>query len=134
MKKMNPTPSRRQFLAASSSAFLGSVLWRVAEAHEVHTADVCVYGGTASGVMAAVAAAREGARVLVIEPSRWLGGMTGGGLIHIDWGRKEAVGGSTRSILEQGLNDPQYRDTFARLLQENRIRVLFEHRLCGVEK
>ena len=41
--------------------------------------DVCVYGGTASGIMAAVAAAREGARVVMVEPSRWLGGMTGGG-------------------------------------------------------
>jgi hypothetical protein len=28
-----------------------------------HKADVCIYGGTASGVMAAVAAAREGAGV-----------------------------------------------------------------------
>ena len=45
--------------------------------------DVCVYGGTASGVMAAVAAAREGCRVVIVEPSRWLGGMTGGGLCHI---------------------------------------------------
>ena len=45
--------------------------------------DVCVYGGTASGVMAACAAAKEGAKVIVVEPSRWLGGMTGGGLMHI---------------------------------------------------
>jgi len=44
-----------------------------------HQADVCVYGGTASGVMAAVAASKEGAEVILIEPSRWLGGMTGGG-------------------------------------------------------
>jgi NADPH-dependent 2,4-dienoyl-CoA reductase/sulfur reductase-like enzyme len=48
--------------------------------------DVCVYGGNASGVMAACAAAKEGAKVIVVEPSRWLGGMTGGGLMHIDWG------------------------------------------------
>ena len=32
--------------------------------------DVCVYGGTASGVMAAAAAAKEGMRVVVVEPSR----------------------------------------------------------------
>ena len=132
----NPTrrSSRRTFLKASGSAFLGTVLWQAASAQESRVADVCVYGGTASGVMAAVAAAREGARVVLVEPSRWLGGMTGGGLIHIDWGRKEAVGGSTRGILEQGLNDPQYRTLFTRLLQEHRIEVVFEHRLCAVEK
>ncbi len=30
--------------------------------------DVCVYGGTASGVMAALAAEKEGAKVILIEP------------------------------------------------------------------
>jgi len=50
--------------------------------------------------MAACAAAKEGAKVVVVEPSRWLGGMTGGGLMHIDWGREEAVSGSTRPILK----------------------------------
>jgi hypothetical protein len=126
--------SRRRFIAGTASGLLGTVLWQVATAQEPRSADVCVYGGTASGVMAAVAAAREGARVLLIEPSRWLGGMTGGGLTHIDWGRKEAVGGSTRGILEQGLKDPQYRSTFARMLEEHQIPVIFEHRISAVEK
>ena len=45
-----------------------------------YEADVCVYGGTASGVMAGVAAARAGRSVVIAEPSRWLGGMVGGGL------------------------------------------------------
>ena len=52
-----------------------------------HEVDVCVYGGTASGVMAALAAKKEGANVLIVEPSRWLGGMTGGGINHLDWGK-----------------------------------------------
>ena len=43
-------------------------------------ADVCVYGGTASGVMAAVAAKREGKSVIIVEPARALGGMIGGGI------------------------------------------------------
>ena len=46
----------------------------------IHEADVCVYGGTASGVMAALAAEKEGAKVILIEPSRWPGGMTGGAI------------------------------------------------------
>ena len=75
-----------------------------------NTYDVCVYAANASGVMAAVAAAREGASVVIIEPSRWLGGMTGSGLVNVDWGRQETVGGSARLILKHNYNDPQYRD------------------------
>ena len=68
-----------------------------------HEVDVCVYGGTASGVMAALAAEKEGADVLIVEPSRWIGGMTGGGINHLDWGKGNTVGGSTYKILTEGL-------------------------------
>lgn len=91
--------------------------------------DVCVYGGNASGVMAACAAAKQGAKVIVVEPSRWLGGMTGGGLMHIDWGREEAVSGSTRPILKKDFKDAQYREAFAAMLKAAGVTVLFEHRV-----
>ena len=76
-----------------------------ARASEVphHEFDVCVYGGTASGVMAALAAEKEGAKVILIEPSRWLGGMTGGGINNLDWGKGNTVGGSTYKILMEGV-------------------------------
>jgi hypothetical protein len=96
--------------------------------------DVCVYGGNASGVMAACAAAKEGAKVIVVEPSRWLGGMTGGGLMHVDWGREEAVSGSTRPILKKDYKDAQYRMVFAEMLQVAGVTVLFEHRVSTVDK
>ena len=35
--------------------------------------DVCVYGGTASGVVAAYSAARMGASVILVEPDVTLG-------------------------------------------------------------
>ena len=71
--------------------------------------DVCVYGGTASGVMAALAAGKEGANVILVEPSRWLGGMTGGGINHLDWGKGNTVGGSTYKILMVGVKEqPRY--------------------------
>ena len=56
-------------------------LWQTCLIAEVkmYNADICVYGGTASGVMAALAAEKEGSKVILIEPTRWLGGMTGGG-------------------------------------------------------
>lgn len=57
------------------------------------TYDVVVYGATASGVVTAVAAARQGARVALVEPGTHLGGMVSGGLGHTDTGRKETIGG-----------------------------------------
>jgi hypothetical protein len=57
------------------------------------TWDLVVYGGTAGGVITAVAAAREGLRVALLEPERHLGGMVSGGLGWTDHGRKEVIGG-----------------------------------------
>jgi len=54
---------------------------------------VVVYGATAGGVVAAVAAARHGARVALLEPGTRLGGMVSGGLGHTDHGRIETIGG-----------------------------------------
>jgi len=57
------------------------------------TFDVVVYGATAGGVVAGVAAAREGLKVAILEPGKHLGGMTTGGLGRTDHGRKETIGG-----------------------------------------
>ncbi len=99
-----------------------------------NTYDVCVYAANASGVMAAVAAAREGASVVIIEPSRWLGGMTGSGLVNVDWGRQETVGGSARLILKHNYNDPQYQDCYAELIKKYSIVVIFNHRIINVNR
>jgi hypothetical protein len=55
--------------------------------------DLLVYGGTASGVITAVSAAREGLKVVLLEPGRHLGGMATGGLSRTDFGHKEVIGG-----------------------------------------
>jgi hypothetical protein len=55
--------------------------------------DFIVYGGTAGGVMTAVAAARQGLKVLLLEPGAHLGGMATGGLSRTDFGKKEVIGG-----------------------------------------
>ncbi len=56
-------------------------------------ADVCVYGGTAAGVVAAVQAAEQGHKAVIIEQGAHLGGMTSGGLSYTDIGNKDAIGG-----------------------------------------
>lgn len=125
---------RREFLRAAGAAAVTVSGVARAAGTSVRTTDVCVYGGNAAGIAAGVAAAREGCRVLVIEPSRWLGGMTGGGLVHIDWGRPEAAGGVARRLLQDGLSDPDYRRRFAQLAREHGVEILYEHRVASVRK
>src|SRR3954463_14929601 len=55
--------------------------------------DVVVYGATAAGACAAVAAASSGARVVLLEPGRHVGGMTSGGLGYTDVGDVRVLGG-----------------------------------------
>src|SRR5215475_6345828 len=42
--------------------------------------DLVIYSGTPAGILVAVAAARRGARVAIIEPTRHLGGILTSGL------------------------------------------------------
>jgi len=55
--------------------------------------DLVVYGGTAGGAMTAIAGAREGLHVLLLEPGQHIGGMATGGLSRTDFGKKEVIGG-----------------------------------------
>lgn len=63
-------------------------------------ADLVVYGGTASGVMTAYSAAKEGLHVILLEPRNHLGGMVTGGLSATDLGRFEVIGGYARDFYE----------------------------------
>ena len=47
-------------------------------------ADVIVYGATPGGFCAAIAAAREGSQVILLEPTSHVGGLSTGGLSHCD--------------------------------------------------
>ena len=62
--------------------------------------DVVVYGATACGVMAAVAAHRAGARTVLVEPGRHVGGMVSGGLSWTDVGDARVLGGLCRRFYE----------------------------------
>jgi hypothetical protein len=62
------------------------------------TADIVVYGGTSAGIVAAVQAQHMGKRVVLIEPSKHLGGLTTGGLGATDIGNKQVIGGLAREF------------------------------------
>jgi len=63
--------------------FAGLALARHACAADV-MCDVLVYGATPAGVCAAVAASREGAHVILLEPTAHVGGVNTGGLCFSD--------------------------------------------------
>lgn len=56
----------------------------LAAAQTATTADVVVYGSTPGGFCAAIAAAREGASVILLEPTAHVGGVNTGGLSFSD--------------------------------------------------
>lgn len=60
--------------------------------------DLVVYGGTSSGVIAAVQAKRMGANVIIVCPDIHLGGLTSGGLGWTDSGNKAVIGGLARDF------------------------------------
>ncbi|HWF19642.1 MAG TPA: FAD-dependent oxidoreductase [Verrucomicrobiae bacterium] len=73
--------------------FLGLLFFSIAmgfsqwvDATQWIDADVCVYGGTSGGVIAAVQAAQMGKKVALVVVNNHLGGMTSGGLGQTDLG------------------------------------------------
>ena len=120
-------------------------------------AEVVVYGGTAGGVVAAVAAAREGTSVILVEPGRHVGGMVSGGLGATDTGKRGAIGGYSREffgrvreyyVKKYGADSAQVKDCsdgfrfephvaeliFREMLREAKVTVVFEQRLAQVKK
>lgn len=61
-------------------------------------ADIIIYGGTSSGITAAVQAKKMGKSVIVVSPDRHLGGLSSGGLGYTDTGNKAVIGGLAREF------------------------------------
>jgi hypothetical protein len=116
---------------------------------EVVTADVVVYTATASGVVASVAAARSGAKVVLVEPGRHLGGMLSGGLGHSDVdGQEHIIGGLAAEVFRRMARhygreaadgafdfEPHVaEETLKQMLDEAGVRVVFGERIESVEK
>jgi len=73
----------------------------------VHETDICVIGGSCTGVFAAVRAARLGARVAIVEKQNCFGGIATAGAVHI-WhslhdtrGGRPIIGGLTKEVIER---------------------------------
>jgi hypothetical protein len=67
---------------------------------EINEYDIVIYGGTSSGIAAAIQASRMGRSVVLIEPGKRIGGLTTGGLGQTDIGNKQAIGGISREFYQ----------------------------------
>lgn len=88
-------------LAAMLAAGMGVWPQPSRAAQEEQDYDVVIYGGTSAGISAAVQVRRMGGSVVVIEPSRRIGGLTTGGLGQTDIGNKAAIGGIAREFYQR---------------------------------
>jgi len=107
--------------------------------------DVCVYGATSGGVIAAYTAAKLGKKVILITPDGHLGGLSSGGLSNTDIGNKIAITGLARDFYrrvglhygktEQWIFEPHVaEDIFKAYIREASITVLFRQTLKSVLK
>ena len=63
--------------------------------------DICVYGESASGGMAAIQAARLGKSVILISKNQHVGGLATSGLTATDMNRNDMVGGIAREFYQR---------------------------------
>jgi len=99
--------------------------------------DVCVYGGTSAGVVAAYSAAQMGLDVVLVEPTEHIGGMTSGGLGYTDIGNKQVIAGVAKQFyrkvgehygrLEQWIFEPSVADSIMRAYIDHDNIVLMEN-------
>lgn len=106
------------------------------------SAQVCIYGGTSAGVIAAYSAAQKGLDVVLIEPTRHLGGMTASGLGSTDIGNKHVVQGLARDFyrrvgqhygnLENWTFEPHVAEAiFLDFIKRGKVEVIYERRITG---
>ncbi|MDR6944085.1 FAD-dependent oxidoreductase [Mucilaginibacter pocheonensis] len=136
---------KRALLLVISAICFSSDMPVLAQNKNAIEADVCIYGGTCAGVIAAYTAKRMGKTVILIEPGKHLGGMTTGGLGFTDIGNKYVVTGLARDFyrrvgehygkFEQWIFEPKVaEEIFNDYVKRAGFAVLFENRIIKTNK
>jgi hypothetical protein len=147
--------------AVVSAAVIASAVFTVspgASAADPARADVVVYGGSAAGVISAVAAAREGKKVVLLSENDHVGGLVSGGLGGTDIGNSATIGGYSREFFDRarkhyvdkyGADSEQARtagaqgyqfephvaeNIFKEMLAEAKVSVMYGRRIKSVSK
>jgi hypothetical protein len=114
-------------------------------AQNIKKVDICVYGGSSAGIVAAYTAKKQGKSVIIIEPGTHLGGLTTGGLGATDIGNKYAITGLAKEFyreigahygkLEQWTFEPHVASkVFDNMIADAKLDIVKNHRLIGVQK
>jgi len=114
-------------------------------AQRVIEVDVCVYGGTSAGVIAAYTVQKLGKKAVLIEPGNRIGGLTSGGLGYTDIGNKYAISGISRDFyrrvgkhygkFEQWIFEPKVAESiFQDYVKRGGFDVLYRTRLKHVAR
>jgi hypothetical protein len=120
-------------------------LFGLSQSRSVKSYDICIYGATSGGVIAAHTAAEQGKRVVLIATGSHVGGLSSGGLGYTDIGNKYVVTGLAldfyRKIgqhygkLEQWIFEPHVAENiFLGYLKNKNITVIYNHSLISVRK
>lgn len=107
--------------------------------------DVCVYGGTSAGVIAAYTVAKSNKKVILIEPGKHVGGLSSGGLGYTDIGNKYVITGLARDFyrrvgrhygkFETWIFEPHVAEqVFNQYIKEAGVPVLFQFRISAATK
>jgi hypothetical protein len=125
---------------SAPAATLGSPLPEGATQAPASHYDVVVFGATPAGIMAAVAAGRHGAKVMLIEPSYLPGGLMSGGLHKTDIGKGDTIGGLSREFFDRvlayysktyGASSPQAKATDGGYYFEPKIALKIFHEMLA---
>ncbi|PCJ55503.1 MAG: FAD-dependent oxidoreductase [Planctomycetota bacterium] len=121
----------------------------------VEECDICVIGGSCTGVFAAVRASRMGAKVCIIENNGFFGGVATAGLVNV-WHSlldtnfdKSVIGGLTKEVIERlkyrnavnelsnrphvgfYLNTEELKIELDELIKESNVRPFLHARFCS---
>lgn len=107
--------------------------------------DICIYGGSSAGVVAAYTAIKAGKTAVIIEPGGRVGGLSSGGLGMTDIGNKYVVTGLALDFyrrlgayygnLENWIFEPKVAlSVFEHYIQDANIDVVYHRQLVDVQK
>jgi hypothetical protein len=122
-----------------------SFTFSITDAQQIKTFDICVYGSSSGGVIAAYTASMLGKKVILISETYHPGGLSSGGLGNTDIGNKSAITGLARDFYrrigqhygnaEQWIFEPHVaEEIFLGYIKRGRVLVLYNHHLISVKK
>jgi len=100
---------------------------------EGQSTDVVIYGATPGGIAAAISAAKDGSKVILIEPTDMIGGLVTSGLSHTDFHSFESLSGTFAEMMKRvenhyastyGADSQQVKDSFRGTFAEPKVNLL----------